>query len=143
MTKVLVAPSLLASDPMRFGDEVKNVEAAGADWHHVDVMDGHFVPNLTYGLPFIQALKKLASIPLDVHIMVSNPDAVALDYVKAGADRLTFHVEAAIHAHRLAQSIRAAGAKVGLAANPGTLCLDRTLAPCSRRVPETSRARIR
>jgi len=120
MTKVLVAPSLLASDPMRFGDEVKNVEAAGADWHHVDVMDGHFVPNLTYGLPFIQALKKYANIPLDVHIMVSNPDAVALDYVKAGADRLTFHVEAATHAHRLAQSIRAAGAKVGLAANPGT-----------------------
>ena len=90
MTKVLVAPSLLASDTMRFGDEVKNVEAAGADWHHIDVMDGHFVPNLTYGLPFIQALKKHAKIPLDVHIMVSNPDAVALDYVKAGADRVFF-----------------------------------------------------
>lgn len=120
MTKVLVAPSLLAADPLQFGDEIKSVEKAGADWHHVDVMDGHFVPNLTYGIPFVAALKKVSSLPLDVHIMVSNPDAVALDYVKAGADRVTFHVEAAIHAHRLTQAIRAAGAKPGIALNPGT-----------------------
>ncbi|MBM4251247.1 MAG: ribulose-phosphate 3-epimerase [Deltaproteobacteria bacterium] len=120
MTSVLVAPSLLAADPMSFRDEVHSVEKAGADWHHVDVMDGHFVPNLTYGLQFIAALKKISTLPLDVHIMVSNPDIVALDYVKAGADRLTFHVEAAIHAHRLTQAIRGAGAKVGVALNPGT-----------------------
>lgn len=120
MTDVLVAPSLLAANPMSFREEVHSVEKAGADWHHVDVMDGHFVPNLTYGLPFIAALKKMATLPLDVHIMVSNPDIVALDYVKAGADRLTFHVEAAVHAHRLTQAIRDAGAKVGVALNPGT-----------------------
>ncbi|MEN9835287.1 MAG: ribulose-phosphate 3-epimerase [Pseudomonadota bacterium] len=120
MTKVIVSPSLLAADPMCFGDEIRSVEKAGADWHHVDVMDGHFVPNLTYGLPFVAALKKVATLPLDVHIMVSNPDVVALDYVKAGADRVTFHVEAAVHAHRLTQAIRSAGAKAGVALNPGT-----------------------
>lgn len=116
----LIAPSLLAADPLRFAEELKSVEAAGADWHHVDVMDGHFVPNLTYGIPFVKALKGFASIPLDVHIMVSNPDLVALDYVKAGADYLVFPVESATHPHRLIQSIQDAGAKAGLAINPGT-----------------------
>ncbi len=116
----LVAPSLLAADPLRFAEEITSVEAAGADWHHVDVMDGHFVPNLTYGLPFVSALKKFAKIPLDVHIMVSNPDTVALDYVAAGADLLCFHIEAAVHPHRLAAAIRKAGAKAGVAVNPGT-----------------------
>jgi ribulose-phosphate 3-epimerase len=117
---IRIAPSLLAADPLNFQKEISDVEKAGADIHHVDVMDGHFVPNLTYGIPFVQALKKAAKLPLDVHIMVSNPDTVALDYVAAGADYLVFHVEAATHAHRLAQAIRAAGAKSGIAVNPGT-----------------------
>ena len=99
--KVFVAPSLLAADPLRFKEELENVEKCGADYHHVDVMDGHFVPNLTYGIPLVAAIKKNSSIPLDVHIMVSNPDEVALDYVKAGADILCFHIEAATHSHRL------------------------------------------
>jgi ribulose-phosphate 3-epimerase len=117
---VIVAPSLFSADPLRFGEELATVEAAGADWHHVDVMDGHFVPNLTYGLPFVAALKKKTRIPLDVHIMISNPDEMALEYVKAGADHVVFHPEAARHSHRLAQAIRAAGAKSGVALNPGT-----------------------
>jgi ribulose-phosphate 3-epimerase len=105
---------------LRFGEDLALAEAAGADMHHVDVMDGHFVPNLTYGIPLVKALKKHCRIPLDVHIMVSNPDHVALDYVDAGADILVFHVEAAVHAHRLIQAIHAKGAKAGIAVNPGT-----------------------
>ncbi len=105
---------------MRFGDELANIEKAGADWHHVDVMDGHFVPNLTYGIPFVAALKKKTKIPLDVHIMITNPDQTGLDYVKAGADILVFHVEASRHPHRLIQAIKAEGAKAGVAVNPGT-----------------------
>jgi ribulose-phosphate 3-epimerase len=117
---VIISPSLLAADPMRFAQEASSVEAAGADWHHVDVMDGHFVPNLTYGLPFVEGLKKISKIPLDVHIMVSNPDQVAADYVKAGADILVFHSEASIHPHRTVQVIKGLGAKAGIALNPGT-----------------------
>lgn len=117
---MIVSPSLLAADPLNFESEMISVEESGADWHHVDVMDGHFVPNLTFGLPLIKALKKKSKLPLDVHIMVSNPDLVALDYVKAGADILTFHVEAAIHSHRIIQAIHNEGAKAGIAINPGT-----------------------
>ena len=120
MNGIIVAPSLLAANCLHFGVDVASIEQAGADWHHVDVMDGHFVPNLTFGLPFVEALKRVAKIPLDVHIMVANPDQVALDYVRAGADSLVFHIEAALNPHRLSQTIRAAGAKVGLAVNPGT-----------------------
>lgn len=119
-SSVLVAPSILAANPLSFGDEIKSVEAAGADWHHIDVMDGHFVPNLTFGIPLIKALKKISKIPLDVHIMVSNPDDVALSYVDAGADILVFHAEVAKHAHRLAEAIRAKGCRPGVALNPGT-----------------------
>lgn len=118
--QIIVAPSLLAADPLCFGSEVESVEKAGADWHHVDVMDGHFVPNLSYGLPLVEALKKVAKIPLDVHIMVSNPDLVAIDYVNAGADILVFPIESSTHPHRLLQSIHKAGAKAGVAINPGT-----------------------
>ena len=117
---VVVAPSILSADPLRFLDEIKDIEAKGADWHHVDVMDGHFVPNLTYGLPLVSALKKESELPLDVHIMVANPDQVALDYISAGADRLSFHVESACHHHRLLTAIRKAGAAAGVAINPGT-----------------------
>jgi ribulose-phosphate 3-epimerase len=120
MKNIIVSPSLLSADPMRFGEELASVEAAGADWHHVDVMDGHFVPNLTYGLPFVEALKKNSKIPLDVHIMITNPDQVAGDYVSAGADILVFHIEASTHPHRTVQKIKSSGAKAGIALNPGT-----------------------
>lgn len=117
---LLIAPSLLSADPLNFRAEIQSVEAAGADWHHVDVMDGHFVPNLTYGIPFVKALKKEAKLPLDVHIMVSNPDEVAAAYLDAGADILVFHVEAARHPHRIIQEIHSKGRKAGVALNPGT-----------------------
>ena len=118
--KVIVAPSLLAADPMNFASEFSEIEKGGADWHHVDVMDGHYVPNLTYGLPFIKAMKKITNIPLDVHIMVSNPDEVTPLYIEAGADLLVFHIEAAVHPYRLVQLIKSAGVKAGVAINPGT-----------------------
>lgn len=118
--KILVAPSILSADPLRYGEEIANAENNGADWHHVDVMDGHFVPNLTFGPPLIKALKKISKVPLDVHIMVSNPDDVALSYVEAGADILVFHAEAARHGHRLADAIRAKGTRPGVALNPAT-----------------------
>lgn len=120
MPSLKIAPSILAADPLQLGAELANAESAGADWHHLDVMDGHYVPNLTFGLPLIKAVKKVSKLPLDVHIMVTNPDEVAMHYVDAGADILVFHVEAARHAHRLVQSIHARGAKAGLAINPGT-----------------------
>lgn len=120
MSAPLIAPSILSADPMRFGDEIRDVEAAGADFHHVDVMDGHFVPNLTYGVPFISALKKISRLPLDVHIMVTNPEATALLYAQAGADVLSFHAETAFHHHRLIQAIKAEGCKAGIAVNPLT-----------------------
>ena len=114
-----IAPSILAADPLKFLEEVRSIEGS-ADFIHVDVMDGHFVPNLTFGLPIVSRLKKMTDLPLDVHIMVSNPDAVALDYVKAGADYLSFHVEAAIHPVRIAQQINEHGGKAGITINPGT-----------------------
>lgn len=118
--KVLVAPSLLSADPLNFERDLMEAEALGIDWHHFDVMDGHFVPNLTYGLPLVRALKAKSKIPLDVHIMVSNPDAVALDYVAAGADYLVFPIESVVHSHRLIRVIQEKGAKAGVAINPGT-----------------------
>jgi ribulose-phosphate 3-epimerase len=114
---VRIAPSLLSADFVRLAEDVARVEQAGADWLHVDVMDGHFVPNLTIGLPVVAALKRIAQRPLDVHIMISEPATYAERYVDAGADILTCHLETGPEALAL---IRAAGARAGLAVNPET-----------------------
>jgi len=118
--ELYIAPSILSADFTRLGEAVAMVEAAGADLIHVDVMDGHFVPNLTIGPPVVKALKRIATRPLDVHLMVSDPDRTAAWYVEAGADIVTIHIEASTHAHRTLSAIRAGGAKAGITLNPGT-----------------------
>lgn len=121
MRQKLIAPSILASDFARLRDECAAVLDAGADWLHVDVMDGHFVPNITIGLPVVEALRKhFPNVVLDVHLMIDNPDAFATKFVEAGADIVSFHPEATHHPHLLAQAIRAAGARSSLVLNPGT-----------------------
>ena len=117
---ILIAPSLLAADIMNLSKEIRDVEVGGADIHHIDVMDGHFVENLTFGPGLIRALKTCTAVPLDVHIMVANPDHVATHYLDAGADLLTFHVEATAHAHRIVTLIRDHGKLPGIAVNPAT-----------------------
>jgi len=118
--RVLVSPSLLSSDFGRLAEEVRAVEAAGADWIHVDVMDGRFVPNLTLGPVVVQAIKKAATRPLDVHLMIVEPERYIDAFVKAGADILTVHVEACTHLHRVLQQIRQAGARPAVVLNPVT-----------------------
>jgi len=117
---VLIAPSLLSSDFTRLADAVRLVEEAGADVVHVDVMDGHFVPNLTVGPRVVELLKARTSLPLDVHLMVDRPDEVIPWFVDAGADWISIHAEASRHLHRDVSSIRAAGRKAGVALNPAT-----------------------
>ncbi len=118
----LISPSLLASDFAKLGDEVRRVEAAGADWLHIDVMDGHFVPNLTIGAPVVESLARVASRPLDVHLMISEPLRYARDFVKAGAHVLTFHAELAptpARQREMLKGLRGEGAPlVGIALNP-------------------------
>ena len=119
-SKVLIAPSILSADFMRLGEEIGVIEAGGADLIHVDVMDGHFVPNLTIGPPIVAALKKIAKLPLDVHLMIDNVDATVEWYLEAGADMITVHAEASPHLHRTLSRIREFGAKAGVSVNPGT-----------------------
>ena len=118
--RILMAPSLLSADFTCLAEAVALVESAGADFLHVDVMDGHFVPNLTIGPPVIRALKRVASRPLDVHLMIDDADTTVDWYMDAGADWVTVHVEACDHLHRVVQRIHAAGAKAGVALNPAT-----------------------
>ena len=115
---IQIAPSILASDFAHLADEAERV--SNADWLHVDVMDNHFVPNLTIGLPVVEALKKASPIPLDCHLMIEDPDRWAPAYVEAGAGSVTFHVEAATAPVRLARELRALGARAGMALRPAT-----------------------
>ena len=120
LSKVQIAPSLLAADLTRLGEEVAAVEAAGADVLHFDVMDGHFVPNLTFGFPVIEALRKITKLPIDAHLMIQNADAYLERFAQAGCNWLSVHVEACPHLHRTLSRIRELGMRAGVAINPGT-----------------------
>jgi len=115
-----IAPSILSADFSRLGDEIRAVEAAGADYIHIDVMDGHFVPNITIGPLIVEAARRVTSLPLDVHLMIENPDRYIPDFAAAGADIIVVHAEAVHHLHRTVQLIRSLGKKSGVSLNPAT-----------------------
>jgi len=117
---IKIAPSILSADFSRLGEEIRDTEKAGADMIHIDVMDGHFVPNITVGPHVVEAIKKVTSIPLDVHLMIEEPDRFLKEFIKAGADLLTVHVEAPLHLHRTVHWIKESGIKVGVSLNPAT-----------------------
>ena len=115
-----IAPSILSADFTKLGEEIKAVEKAGADYIHIDVMDGHFVPNITVGPMIVRAARKATNLPLDVHLMIQNPEMYIDDFVKAGSDLITVHIETVTHLHRFLGVIRDAGLKAGAALNPAT-----------------------
>lgn len=117
---IKIAPSILAADFAKLGQEVKEVEAAGAELIHIDVMDGHFVPNISFGAIALEAIRPLSTLPMDVHLMIENPDQYIEQFAKAGADYITVHVEACRHLHRTIQLIRSYGVKPGVVLNPHT-----------------------
>lgn len=116
----IIAPSILSADGGRLADEIISVEKAGADWIHIDVMDGHFVPNITMGPAIIAALRKITGLPFDVHLMIENPENYIELFAAAGADIITVHVEATNHLHRLVDQIKKCGKKAGVSLNPAT-----------------------
>ena len=120
MRSTMIAPSILSADFTKLGDEIRAVEQAGADVIHVDVMDGHFVPNITMGPMVVKAVRKVTSLPIDVHLMISNPDQYIESFSDAGADWITVHVEACTHLHRTIAAIKALGKKAGAVLNPAT-----------------------
>jgi ribulose-phosphate 3-epimerase len=115
-----IAPSILSADFAKLGDEIKAVEAAGADWIHADVMDGHFVPNITFGPLVVEAVRRVTSLPIDVHLMIENPDNYIAEFAKAGASYISVQVESCVHLNRSIQLIRECGAKPGVVLNPST-----------------------
>lgn len=118
--RYLIAPSILSADFTHLGDQITTAQNAGADWVHIDVMDGHFVPNLTMGPFIVKTCSQITDLPLDVHLMVENPDALLPAFAEAGASHLTVHIETCPHIHRTLQSIRELGCSPGITLNPGT-----------------------
>ena len=116
----LIAPSILSADFTKLGEEIKAVEAAGADWIHVDVMDGHFVPNITMGPLVVEAVRRVTNLPIDVHLMIENPDRYVSDFAEAGASLISVHSEADVHLNRTVQMIKEAGIQAGVVLNPAT-----------------------
>lgn len=120
MSEILIAPSILSADFSRLGEQVRAIDEAGADWIHLDIMDGHFVPNITFGPDVVKAVRGASGKPFDAHLMIENPDDYVAAFAAAGTDRITIHAEACVHLDRSLQAIRAEGCAAGVALNPAT-----------------------